>query len=172
MQRPLNWWISIFLVLAALRGLILGVSGLVVPAVIPVPFELTPLNARFVAALYFAGSIGLLLTLFARKSRDARPCLFGVGTVTGLLLAVTLLRWSDISGASRPGRRRCFGSLCCWWAPERSAMRCSARCGCPTEILRFLIWIGAPPPARRAGGEPAGLTLPGTAGTLPYKIEN
>ena len=44
MQRPLNWWISIFLVLAALRGLILGVSGLVLPALMPVPFELTPLT--------------------------------------------------------------------------------------------------------------------------------
>ncbi len=96
MQRPLNWWISIFLVLAALRGLILGVSGLVIPAMMPVPFELTPLNARFVAALYFAGSIGLLLTLFARKCSDARPFLFGVGTVTGSLLAITLLRWSEL----------------------------------------------------------------------------
>ena len=58
--------------------------------------ELTPLNARFVAALYFAGSIGLLLTLFARKCSDARPFLFGVGTVTGSLLAITLLRWSEL----------------------------------------------------------------------------
>lgn len=95
MQRPLNWWISIYLVLAALRGLILGISGLVIPAAMPIPFELTPLNARFVAAFYFAGSIGLLLTLFVRKSGEARPFLFGIGAVTGLLLAITVLRWSE-----------------------------------------------------------------------------
>jgi hypothetical protein len=91
----MTWWIRAFLILSAFRGLQLGVKGLIGPEAIPIPLQFTALNAAFVAALYLAGTIGLVLTLFARDRADARPFLLGVGVVTALLLSVTLMRWSE-----------------------------------------------------------------------------
>ncbi len=90
-----TWWIRAFLISSAIRGLILGIKGFVTPTAMPVPLHLTPLNASFVAALYLAGTIGLILTIFARDRADTRPFLIGTCVVTSLLLAVTGLRWAE-----------------------------------------------------------------------------
>jgi hypothetical protein len=95
MNQSMTWWIRAFLISSAIRGLILGVTGLVAPAQIQIPLQLTPLNAGFVAALYLAGTIGLILTIFVRHRADARPFLIGTGVVTALLLSVTLLHWAE-----------------------------------------------------------------------------
>ena len=66
MYRSMTWWIRVFLITSIIRGLFLGFKGLVDAPEIPIPLQLTPLNAAFVAALYLAGTLGLILTLFAR----------------------------------------------------------------------------------------------------------
>jgi hypothetical protein len=95
MPRSMTWWIRAFLISSALRGLQLGIKGLIGPELMPIPLQFTALNAAFVAALYLAGTVGLVLTLFARDRADARPFLIGVGVLTTLLLSVTLMRWSE-----------------------------------------------------------------------------
>ncbi|MBC8160279.1 MAG: hypothetical protein H7Z42_03585, partial [Roseiflexaceae bacterium] len=95
MNRSMTWWIRAFLISSALRGLGLGINGLLNYREISIPLQFTPLNAAFVAGLYLAGSIGLILTLFARERADARPFLIGTAVVTTLLLAVTGLRWAE-----------------------------------------------------------------------------
>jgi hypothetical protein len=98
----MTWWIRAFLITSIIRGLFLGFKGLVDAPEIPIPLQLTPLNAAFVAALYLAGSLGLILTLFARERADARPFLIGVGVVTTLLLSITLLRWVEFDTTFSP----------------------------------------------------------------------
>lgn len=102
MHRPMTWWIRAFLITSILRGLFLGFKGLTDAPEIPIPLQLTPLNAAFVAALYLAGSLGLILTLFARDRADARPFVIGVGVVTTLLLATTLLNWPEFDHTLSP----------------------------------------------------------------------
>jgi hypothetical protein len=98
----MTWWIRAFLITSIIRGLFLGFKGLVDAPEIPIPLQLTPLNAAFVAALYLAGSLGLILTLFVRDRADARPFVIGVGVVTTLLLSVTLLRWVEFDTTLSP----------------------------------------------------------------------
>jgi hypothetical protein len=45
---------------AAFQGLGIGLTGLLMPSEMQIPLQVTPLNARFVAALYVAGGIGVL----------------------------------------------------------------------------------------------------------------
>jgi hypothetical protein len=102
MHRAMTWWIRAFLISSALRGLLLGVNGLLNYREISIPLQFTPLNAAFVAALYLAGTIGLILTLFARDRADARPFLIGTAVVTTLLLTVTGLHWSEFDTTLSP----------------------------------------------------------------------
>lgn len=98
----MTWWIRAFLISSALRGLLLGVNGFRDFREISIPLQFTPLNAAFVAGLYLAGTVGLLLTLFARDRAEARPFLIGTGVVTTLLLTVTGLHWSEFDTSLSP----------------------------------------------------------------------
>lgn len=80
-----------------MRGLLLGISGFRDAATITIPLTFTPLNAAFVAGLYLAGTISLVLTLFSRDRADARPFLLGTAVVTTLLLAVTGAHWTEFN---------------------------------------------------------------------------
>jgi hypothetical protein len=102
MNTSMTWWIRAFLISSAARGLILGVNGLLDYRAISIPLQFTPLNAAFVAGLYLAGTIGLILTLFARERTEARPFLIGTGVVTTLLLTVTGLHWSEFETTLSP----------------------------------------------------------------------
>jgi len=99
-----RWWLRAYLLLGAAQGLFLGATGLVVPAELQVPLRLSPLNARFVAALYFSAALGLLLSAFARRRVDTRIFVFCFGLATTLILGVTLLHWPDFMAAGLPHR--------------------------------------------------------------------
>jgi hypothetical protein len=98
----MTWWIRFFLISSALRGLLLGINGLLNYREISIPLQFTPLNAAFVAGLYLAGTIGLILTLFAREQADARAFLIGTAVVTTLLLTVTGLHWAEFETTLSP----------------------------------------------------------------------
>lgn len=104
MDRPMNWWIRGFLIFAAVQGLGIGLTGLLVPPEMQIPLRITPLNTRFVAALYAAGGIGVLLAAFAKRRAEARLFVVGFGFVTLLILILTLLHWSDFMNDSLPHR--------------------------------------------------------------------
>jgi hypothetical protein len=95
-MRPIPIWLrALFLVTVVLllpQGL-----GLVAPAQVPFPVTVTPLNARFIGALYLAAAVGMVLSALGRDVADARIFLIGFGIISALVLVVTLLYWGDFS---------------------------------------------------------------------------
>jgi hypothetical protein len=102
-RRPPPWWLRAYLVVGALQGLAIGLTGLLSPAnVVGFPLETTPLNTRLVAAFYLAGAVGLALSAAARDVHDTRIFVAGFVLVTGLLLVSTLLYWSEFTAGGVP----------------------------------------------------------------------
>ena len=98
-------WIRAYLIFAAVQGLGIGLTGLLLPAEMQIPLRLSPLNARFVAALYIAGGVGVLwAAVRARKPSEARLFVLGFTLATGLILVVTLLHWEDFMADALPHR--------------------------------------------------------------------
>jgi hypothetical protein len=92
-----------FLLVGAVQGFAIGLSGLLTPAsIVGFPLATTPLNARFVASFYLAGAIGLTLTALARRADDTRVLLTAFSFVTVLLLATTIAYWSEFTANGVP----------------------------------------------------------------------
>jgi hypothetical protein len=104
MERPMTWWIRAYLLFAAVQGFGIGLTGLIAPAEMQIPLRITPLNTRFVAALYVAGGIGVLLAALSRRRSEARLFVVGFGVATGLIMVVTALHWSDFMADGLPHR--------------------------------------------------------------------
>src|SRR5262245_41343946 len=98
MDRPLPTWLRIILLFVALQAVELA-PVLLMPAWVSifVPFAATPLNARFIAALYVSLGLGVLLAAFAEQYRAVRLVLLGVGLATALLFIMTLPRLPQIN---------------------------------------------------------------------------
>jgi hypothetical protein len=95
MDQPLPWWVRAYLLLGAAQAIGIGGTGLLAPAAIQIPLRVTPLNARFTAALYLAAATGVLLAALGRTRGDARLFVIAFYLATSLILMVTLLRWRD-----------------------------------------------------------------------------
>ncbi|MBV9322921.1 MAG: hypothetical protein JO352_03915 [Chloroflexi bacterium] len=104
MQRWLDWAIGGYLVFAAVQAFGIGMTGLILPPEMQIPLRLTPLNARFVAALYVAGGVGIVLALFAPRRASKRLMCVGFGLATLLILCLTLLHWPDFMDDGLPHR--------------------------------------------------------------------
>jgi hypothetical protein len=101
----MTWWIRGYLLFAAVQGLGIGFTGLLVPSEMQIPLRITPLNARFVAALYVAGGVGVLwAAVRARTRAEARLFVLAFALATTLILMVTLLHWSDFMADPLPHR--------------------------------------------------------------------
>ena len=100
----MTWWIRGYLLFAAVQGFGIGLTGLIAPAEMQIPLRITPLNTRFVAALYVAGGIGVLLAALSRRRSDARLFVVGFGAATSLILLLTVLHWSDFMADPLPHR--------------------------------------------------------------------
>lgn len=98
----MTWWIRAYLVFAAVQGFSIGLTGLLSPADIEIPLRITPINARFVAALYVAGGVGVLWGAFSQRRTQARLFVVAFTFATALILAVTLLHWSDFLAVGLP----------------------------------------------------------------------
>ena len=61
------------LLFAAVQGFGIGLTGIFVPSEMHIPLRITPVNARFLAALYIAGGIGVLLAAVARSVCSSGP---------------------------------------------------------------------------------------------------
>lgn len=97
------WWLRAYLLIGAVQGLAIGLTGLFRPAhVVGFPLQTTPLNTRFVAAFYLAGAAGLIASAVVRRAADARIYLFGFVAVTALLLGATLWYWSTYTADGVP----------------------------------------------------------------------
>jgi hypothetical protein len=98
------WWLRAYLVFAAIQGLGIGLTGLFIPAEMQIPLRISPLNTRFVAALYTAGGVGVLWAAFARRRSETRVFVISFGLATGVILVLTLLHWSDFMADGLPHR--------------------------------------------------------------------
>ena len=103
-ERWLDWIVRAYLVFAAVQGFGIGITGLVAPSEMQIPLRLTPLNDRFIAALYVAGAVGVLLAAFSPRRAATRLFCIGFGLATLLILGLTLLHWSDFMADSLPHR--------------------------------------------------------------------
>ncbi len=93
MDRPIPWWLrAIFVLVAAQALLLVAVFFQATIVSLLVPWPASPLNARFIASLYTALGIGVLMCSFSRTFREVRIVLFGIGFATGLLFLLTLYR--------------------------------------------------------------------------------
>ena len=103
-DRTVPWWVRAYLLLGAFQGIGIGLTGFVVPEGIQSPYQMSPLNARFIGALYFSAGIGVLLASFARHRDSTRLFITGFGVVTGLILIVTIFHWSEFMSDPLPHR--------------------------------------------------------------------
>ena len=100
-MRPIPTWLrALFLINVLL--LAPQVIGLFLPSHIPFPVTVSPLNARFIAVLYLASAIGMVLSAFGEDVADIRIFLFAFGVISLLVLAVTLIYWSEFAARRVP----------------------------------------------------------------------
>jgi hypothetical protein len=98
MARSLPIWLRAFFLLVTVQALVVA-AGVVWPALIPrlLPWDASPLNARFIAALYAMGALSALLCLLAPRYAVVRITLIEIGLVTLLLLLITLPRLGEFA---------------------------------------------------------------------------
>lgn len=91
MNLPVPLWLRLIFVFVALQALELVVVFFQ-PSMVQllVPWPATPLNARFIAALYVSLGAGVLLCAFARSFQAVRIVLLGIGLATLMLLLITI----------------------------------------------------------------------------------
>jgi hypothetical protein len=87
------WWVRAVLLIAAAQALLL-LAALVDPPQVKllVPWPASPLNARFIAALYVSLGAGVVLASTSRRFTEIRLVLFGIGMATMVLLVLTIVR--------------------------------------------------------------------------------
>jgi hypothetical protein len=102
---PNNGWFRLLFVLILGQALLLG-QAMVWPDRIAetLPWPATPLNARFVAALYCMGVVTALLALFAPTYAAVRMSLLLVFVLTGGLLVLTLPHLGEFTAKTFPYR--------------------------------------------------------------------
>jgi hypothetical protein len=76
--------------------------GLFSPANIPFPVAVSPLNARFIGALYLAAAVGMILSAVGEDLADIRIFLFAFAVIALLVLLVTFAYWSDFAAKRIP----------------------------------------------------------------------
>jgi hypothetical protein len=96
--RPAPWWLRVFLLVNVLQDFAIGISGEIGPEHSLLPLKgLTPLNTRFICALYLGGGVVILLAAFVRYAVDARIALYSFLVITVLVLAMTVAYWEDFT---------------------------------------------------------------------------
>jgi hypothetical protein len=91
--RSFPWWVRATLLFIAIQAIDF-VRALIWPDMITglEPWQATPLNARFIASLYLATGIGVLLAGLARNFLQARVMLISICVATTVILFVSLFR--------------------------------------------------------------------------------
>lgn len=105
-------WLRLFFLFVVFQALLVA-SALIQPTLIALvlPWEATPLNARFIAALYAMGAISALLCLFAGRYAEVRISLIEIGLVTGGLLLITIPHFGEFTSANFPYRWTVFYTI-------------------------------------------------------------
>jgi hypothetical protein len=102
-SQPLPWWLRAYLLVGAVETLFVGGKGFLLPEQIPLPLQVSPLNARFTAALYLAAAVALTISACMRYREDTRIFVGGFSLAVTLVSVVTLLNWADFTASPRAG---------------------------------------------------------------------
>lgn len=107
MKLPI--WLRLFFGFVLAQALLVG-SAIVRPALISlvVPWAASPLNARFIAALYLMGAVSALLCMIATSYAEVRVSLIEIGLVTGGLLLITVPHFAEFPPGRFPYRWTIF----------------------------------------------------------------
>jgi hypothetical protein len=109
-KMSVPWWVRAYLLFGAYQGIVLGGTGLLSPDNIQIPLRVSPLNERFVGALYLAGGIAALLAAFSRRRAEARLFTIGFLFATTVILLEIFLRWNDYLADPLPNRPAFFAA--------------------------------------------------------------
>ena len=118
----LSIWLRLYFLFVLAQALLVG-SAIIQPLWITVvlPWDASPLNARFIAALYLMGAISALLCMIATRYADVRISLIEIGLVTGVLLLITIPHFGEFTPQSFPYRWVIFYTIdplvsaLIWW---------------------------------------------------------
>ena len=131
MKLPI--WLRLYFLFVLAQALLVG-SAIIQPPLITVvlPWDASPLNARFIAALYLMGAISALLSLLAARYAEVRISLIEIGFVTGVLLLITVPHFGEFTPQNFPYRWTIFYTIdplvsaLIWWRLRASAPRLAA----------------------------------------------
>lgn len=101
-MQPAPWWLRVFLITVLIEALVIGLSGYLIPEHMTIPVDISPLNARFVGALYLTGAVALAAGAMARTIIDTRIVLFAIVLVTLGLLLLSLAYWDQFGDGLSP----------------------------------------------------------------------
>ena len=110
MKLPI--WLRLFFAFVLAQALLVGCS-IVWPGLITLvlPWDASPLNARFVSALYLMGAASALLCMVAARYAEVRISLIQIGLLTGLLLLITVPHFGEFTAATFPYRWTIFYTI-------------------------------------------------------------
>jgi len=110
MKLPI--WLRLYFLFVLIQAVLVG-SAIIQPPWITVvlPWDASPLNARFIAALYLMGAISALLCMIAARYAEVRISLIEIGFVTGVLLLITVPHFSEFTPQNFPYRWTIFYTI-------------------------------------------------------------
>jgi hypothetical protein len=105
-------WLRFVFALVLVQALLLG-QALFWPDQITanLPWAASPLNARFIASLYWMGAISALLCIVARRYAEVRITMIEITLLTGGLLLITLPHLGEFSAEAFPYRWLIFYTI-------------------------------------------------------------
>src|SRR3954447_7824004 len=85
------FWLRLYFLFVLLQALLVA-SALIRPAWIELfmPWPASPLDARFIGALYMFGAISALFCIFAKRYAEVRITIYEVAFLTGALFLITV----------------------------------------------------------------------------------
>jgi len=105
-------WLRLFFLFVLAQALLVG-SAILQPSLITLvlPWDASPLNTRFIAALYLMGAISALLCMVATSYTEVRLSLIEIGIVTGMLLLLTVPHFGEFNATTFPYRWTIFYTI-------------------------------------------------------------
>jgi hypothetical protein len=96
--RGVPVWLRLFLLVNVVQDVAIGLSGWLSPTDSLLPLKgLTPLNGRFIASLYLAGGVVILIAALVRRAADVRLALWSFLVITLLVLLMTVAYWHEFT---------------------------------------------------------------------------
>jgi len=142
-------WLRLHFLFVLAQAVLVG-SAIIQPPWITVvlPWDASPLNARFIAALYLMGAISALLCMLAARYAEVRVALIEIGFVTGVLLLITVPHFGEFTPQNFPYRWVIFYTIdplvsaLIWWRLRASDPQLAGRNPLAPLFLTYAAVLG------------------------------